>query len=95
MEVECDPNGAALYRAGGWPVGVRNVFVYYTGGYTTIPADLAQACVELVMQMYHQIEEDPNLKSESLDGHSWSTKSWAEMSADVAARLLPYRRLIL
>lgn len=39
-------------RVSGYPVrferGVQNVVLQYTAGYATIPADLVQACVELV-----------------------------------------------
>lgn len=42
-------NTAQLWRAGGtWPDGPETVKVIYTSGYTTIPADLERAAIEII-----------------------------------------------
>ena len=43
-------------------------FIDYTAGYTAIPAELEQACIELVKYKFDQSTRDRGLKSEKLGG---------------------------
>lgn len=49
-------DGPRIVRADGgrWARGMANVVVSYTAGYTDAPADIAQACVELVAWRYKE-----------------------------------------
>jgi len=44
--------GDGLYRSGGWTRGLNNVLLTYNGGFTTIPDDLAEACLITAMAWY-------------------------------------------
>lgn len=44
--------------------------VNYIGGYTTIPKDVARACVTLVKNLYFSAASDPNIKAESVQNVS-------------------------
>lgn len=46
--------------------------ITYTGGFSTIPADLKAAAVELVSQMFLRRQRDRTLSSETLGNHSWT-----------------------
>ena len=94
-DVQVDVDSGRLARAAGWPQGSQNIFIDYTAGYTTVPPELEQTCIELVKRLYDQIEQDANLKSESLDGRSWSSKSQLEKDEDLQAALQPHKRIIL
>lgn len=94
-DVQVDADSGRLDRAAGWPQGSKNIFIDYTAGYTTVPPELEQTCIELVKRYYDQIEQDTNLKSESLDGRSWSAKSQLEKDDDLQSALQPHRRIIL
>lgn len=48
-------NAHRVYLRGGkFNLGVQNVVISYTGGYLTVPDDIQQACVELVVFKYKQ-----------------------------------------
>lgn len=61
--------------------GFQNIFVSYTGGYTTIPASLEAICKYLVKYKYDQIKIDLNLKSEKIG------EVYAYTRADVSVAL--------
>ena len=46
--------------------GWRNIFVSYTGGYSTVPGALKQVCLELVKWKYNNRKEDTGMKEESM-----------------------------
>jgi len=46
-----------VYDGGVFSVGIRNIKAEYTAGYTTIPYDLRQACLELVAYYWKNTEE--------------------------------------
>lgn len=41
-------------KEGGWPLGVGNIEITWTGGYATVPAEIDQACIELVAWRMHE-----------------------------------------
>lgn len=63
-------NRGLVFRAGGlgsweveartacWPKGRRNIEVVYTGGYSTVPDDLKNACYELVSAWFNTSGRD-------------------------------------
>lgn len=86
-----NPNGYAC----SWPA--QNIVVNYVGGYTTIPADLEDACSRLVKGMFYARQRDPALKSENIPGvysASYATSGSGAavgIPADIAALLDNYR----
>jgi uncharacterized phiE125 gp8 family phage protein len=82
----------ALYLSGGlrFDRGFRNIQLAYTAGYAAVPADLAQACNELVGLRYGQrLRQD--FVSQTLDGQV-TAFSQKDMPASVATALEPYKR---
>jgi hypothetical protein len=68
----------------------QNVIVTYTAGFTTIPPDIAQACIELVCLRYRERTRIGEV-SRSLSGSETVTFSQQDMSDDVKLLLLQYR----
>lgn len=66
--------------AGTFAAGVRNVQVVYTAGYSAIPDDVAQACVQLVAAWFHRGRQG----ADGID-----TERLGDYSASYAARGLP------
>ena len=60
-------NRAPLYR---WPEGTRNVRVQYTGGWSTVPADLTIAAVRRVADLVLDRRNNRMLKSDAMQGRS-------------------------
>jgi uncharacterized phiE125 gp8 family phage protein len=74
-----------------FPAGARNVRVEYTAGYSTVPDDLALACVKLAAAWYaHARAGADGVTREALGDHS-ATFSASALPADVEAMLEPYR----
>jgi len=53
--------------------GVKKVIVKYTAGYSTIPADLEMACIELVKYWFDKRKISSNITSESIGDYSYSS----------------------
>lgn len=60
-----------IYYTGGFSSGIRNYRASYTAGYTTIPNDLAQACITLVSYLKNQTKS-VGMKSETLGEYSYT-----------------------
>ena len=73
------------YRFG---AGLKNIKVVYNAGYATIPANLEQACIELVSMKYNT-KESEGIKSEKIGSYSVSY-SEAEIPATIKATLTKY-----
>jgi hypothetical protein len=81
-----------------WPVGINNLRIQYTAGYTTIPEGVQEACTQWVAVLYYQTLRDPNTQSfaQAPSGGTATSTSYAAPTAppaQVAALLAPYRRL--
>jgi len=63
---EIDYDSGILYLPSTFSKGWRNIFVTYTGGYSTIPPLLQQICIELIKNKYNLIGKDASLKSEKI-----------------------------
>lgn len=91
-----------LHRDGGFNAGIRNVVVAYTAGYATIPDDLQDACLELVMYFYDLSKRDSTLQSEKIGNYSYvvdlqigrATQILAGLSKMAQAVLETYRRIV-
>jgi len=78
-----------VYFAG----GLQNVQVVYNAGYTTVPADLEQATLELVAQKYHSYDKiRQGIESRSFNGESVSF-FMGEMLKETRAVLDRYRKV--
>ena len=84
----------ALYRAGGWPCGTRNVYVDYTAGFATIPDDLAQIALELVARAFYAREHDESIREERL-GDYWRTLAESTFDDAMRVRLGRWRSIAL
>jgi hypothetical protein len=73
-----------------WPVGVNNLRVQYTAGYSTIPESIQEVCAKWVAGMYYECTRDPLLRNQLTAGGAAS--AWSGVPADLTALLMPYRR---
>ncbi len=78
---------------GNFHFGQRNINVTYTAGYATTPADLKQACVELVALKY-ALRQKAGLVSESAM-QQVTAYSQRDMPASVATAIQPYKTVFL
>lgn len=60
-------NRAPLYR---WPEGTRNVRVQYTGGWSSVPADLSIAAVRRIADLIQDRRNNRMLTTDSMQGRS-------------------------
>lgn len=78
-------------RAGCFARGVQNVNVQYSAGFATIPADVAQACIELVAEKFAK-RNRIDKASETLGQQQTQSYIQADMPARVKTALQPYVR---
>ncbi len=94
-DFEVNPTTGIIYSPFGFPVGVRNIYVDYTAGLSTIPEDLKLAIKIIVKYLYQRRSE------ESFGAASFSTGgisvSFAEEIPVQALQILngKYRRYLL
>ncbi len=99
-----DPEGLSDYEIywdegmldirGSWGRSRHEIFVDYTAGYTMVPDDIEDACLELVAQLYHRPEHDSTLKSEKLGDYSYTVADPSSADAfppNVMYTLLRYK----
>jgi len=89
-----DPKQGRIYREKGWPNGVRNIAVVYTGGYilpgnegANLPEDIELACILHVQDLMRQ----PGVTSERV-GDLSVTYEASEMSSAVRSLLDGHRK---
>ncbi|HWB50181.1 MAG TPA: hypothetical protein VG651_13805 [Stellaceae bacterium] len=68
----------------------QNVAVTYTAGYATVPADIAQACIELVAQRYRERTRVGEVSKALMSGET-VTFSQKDMGEGVKTLLSQYR----
>ncbi len=90
-----DEDSGRLFYGGGFSRGVQNIYVEYTGGYSTIPYDLEQACLMLTANYYFGTRRDPALSSEKLGDYAWASKSNDDFRADLVKKLQKYIRIVI
>jgi len=70
--------------------GVQNVAIQYTAGYASIPADLSQACVEIVAAKYKR-RTDIHISGKAINGES-VTFNQLDLPKSAASTLSNYAR---
>jgi hypothetical protein len=75
-----------------FPRGTGNVVVAYTAGYTEVPADIEQACIELV-QLKYKRRLNPDVDSKTQGGETITFAS-SEMPKSVKDALAQYKRVV-
>ncbi|MAH51233.1 hypothetical protein CMI37_35780 [Candidatus Pacearchaeota archaeon] len=93
-----DADKGRLWIPSGFSAGTQNIWIEYTGGYSTIPADVEAACLDLVRWMYNATSRDPALQSEKLGDYAWAAKSGSSggssgFMTELEARLAQYKRI--
>jgi hypothetical protein len=89
-----DRNYGAIEVVGGFQRG-EEYFIDYTAGYTTIPAALEEACLELVKFKYEQLKHDRNLRSESLGDYSYTIADFkSALPDDMREAIDAFRRRV-
>jgi hypothetical protein len=84
-----------IYSWQGFPRSHNNIRIQYVAGYATIPDDLQQAIAEIVVATYLQVGINPNLRSESLGGYSYTIndkKTFDNLSILSKQTLQSYKR---
>lgn len=92
FDYELDARLGVMRRVRGWPGGASHYRLVYTAGFDAVPADVAEACAQLVAQMFFQTRRDPGVTQEAIVSvMSRSPKSaWPDSVRDLLA---PYRRI--
>ena len=94
-QIEWDEDSGRLWSVDSFSKGRQNIFVAYTGGYSTTPDDVEQACIELIQKMYQEIKHNDNLQSETLGDYSWAARTQIEIDGKLATKLYPFKRITL
>jgi hypothetical protein len=82
--------------AGGtFPRGTGNVVVQYTAGYTEMPSDIEQACIELVHLRFQRRLRAADVTSKTQQGEAISFAAPEEMPPSVAGILKQYRGVVI
>lgn len=98
QEYDIDWTAGELIHAGaGWPRGSRNIYVEYTAGYTNVPDDVEQACMEMVKLAYDSAERDTSVSSERIGSYAWARGAVQEQefTQKMADRLWSHRRIFM
>lgn len=64
--------GVLIHLGGGWPVGVANIKVAFTAGYSTTPQDIINAVQILTAEVYTQAGKGGKLTGETLGQYSYT-----------------------
>jgi hypothetical protein len=73
-----------------WPVGINNLRVKYTAGYSTVPEAIQEATAKWVAGIYYECSRDPLLSNQLTAAGAAS--AWQGVPADMTALLAPHRR---
>tara|TARA_Y100001973_G_C5200922_1_gene337572 strand:+ start:394 stop:1263 length:870 start_codon:yes stop_codon:yes gene_type:complete len=74
-----------------FPNTFQSILVWYKAGYVNIPADIQQACLEVIQKLFTTRDHDPNVSSESLGDYSYSLRESASAIEDVMETLASHR----
>ena len=90
-----DEDTGRLFYGGGFARGTQNIYVEYTGGYSSIPYDVEQACLLLMASLYFSTSRDPGLQSEKLGDYAYAVKSGGSsgIMSEAAKMLEKYIRI--
>jgi hypothetical protein len=86
-----------IRRSSSFSTGCQNVTVRYTAGYSTIPSDLEQICIDLIQVYYKSKAADTSVKYEKLDDHTIGYADEGgggarDIPQHLRRRLAPYKR---
>ncbi len=92
-----DEDSGRLYYRGGFVRGTQNIYIEYTGGYTTIPYDVEQACLMLIASYYFGTRRDPGLSSEKLGDYAYAVKTGGNSGviSEVTKMIEKYKRIVI
>jgi hypothetical protein len=88
-----DTTAGILKYFGRFNRGFENIVVRYTAGYTEIPGDLEQICIDLTKQYYDKRNINSDLKREKIGDYEYETglgqssTGVSSMSGDITMRL--------
>jgi len=90
-------NQGTLHYSGKFPLGHQNIIVKYTAGYSTMPADLEQICIDLAMTYYKSRNIDTSVAAEKLGDHyikyvEGGGGGARDIPTHIAKRLAPYMK---
>jgi hypothetical protein len=85
------PYNPGSHPGGRFPVGMFNVFVTYTAGYSSTPADLEQACNKLAANLIRGGSHDGNLSSMSGPDFSESFAGNGAFTPEIVKDLARFR----
>ena len=95
-----DAEAGMIKLWGTFPVGFNNIIIRYVAGYSNIPADLEQICIDLVKHYYDQRKIKSGIKSEKLGDYSYTAFGANEkgpnagLPSDIAKRLNRWRSIV-
>tara|TARA_Y100000310_G_scaffold344956_1_gene460767 strand:+ start:13690 stop:14535 length:846 start_codon:yes stop_codon:yes gene_type:complete len=72
MDYQVDFTEGSIYRGAGYFGQWNDVFIDYTGGYATIPADLEQIAIEITAEVFQSRTTNNTLKSEKIGDYSYT-----------------------
>ena len=76
-----------------WPQSWQGILVEYTAGYSTIPDDLEQICIEMVSDAYNARGQDVSVSSESIGSYSYTLAQQVNIDDTTAKRLAQWREV--
>lgn len=86
---------AGVVRVSGFSRSFQGITIRYTAGYSSIPADLEQICIDLVGIYYDSRKINLMLSSENIGDYSYVTKAgkdnYSKMPLQITQRLQPWR----
>ena len=89
-------NPGIIFYIGGFTSGWQNVFVDYTAGYTTAPAALEMACLELVKYKYDQLQHDRSITTERLGDYGYTLADLKKgLPEDMVDELSLFKKLVI
>ncbi len=80
---ETDLDAGLIVIGHNTPRGQNNITVRYTAGYVTTPADLEQACIDVVKLMYDSRKQTSGLDKEKLGDYSYQKSPSSGQSVDL------------
>lgn len=91
-----DARQGLLYRPAGWPSGAGRIYVDYTAGYATIPADLEMVANQLTCDLLRVGAADTRLTALKVGNVAYTySQSAASLIENYKVALMPYKRVAL
>jgi len=78
-DYEFEAGGRGLFSVANWTHGFRNYRVSYSEGFLTMPGDVEQLILDLVVSRWNSRETDSGLRSETIGDYSYTRADLEEM----------------